>query len=106
MIWMAVIYMYSTFIFFHFAVQNVIYGRIDNLPVHLGYKETKNDSRVLHTLWRQLYLFAYFDHVRNVAHFLLELANFKAGEKNLYMPVWSPNYKSEDHRLQYFKIKK
>ena len=34
-------------------------------------------------LWPQLYLFAYFDCVRNPAHFLLELANFKAGEKIL-----------------------
>ena len=39
-------------------------------------------ANVLHTSWSQRSQFAYFDYVLNIAHFLIELANFKAGKKN------------------------
>ena len=64
--------------------------------------------KVLHTLWRQMYQFAYFDRARNVAHFDTNWATLKL-EKKFVRACPKPkleNYESEDHRLQYYRIKK
>ena len=58
--------------------------------------------KVLHTLLRQLYKFAYFGRARNVAHFDLNWPTLKL-EKKFVRASPKPkfeNYKSEDHRLQ------
>ena len=53
-----------------------------NFPLlRLFLSDAFDGLKVLHTLWRQLYSFAYFDCARNVAW--LELANFEAREKIL-----------------------
>ena len=55
-----------------------------------------------------MYQFAYFDRARNVAHFDSNCSTLKL-EKKFVRACPKPkleNYESEDHRLQYYRIKK